>query len=257
MLTFLSYATTDVLLYGIYREFFPYYSPLRAKTHGWFLKKTFLGVLDAWILHNRDQNFIFPVILTRYIHDIANQLLTRHLPSTPLSQVDEWTAKFTPFSIQGRLLEFFQIMAAKPLKNPYCLEKVTFKLSQKGEKTKIRKEKPKVVYPVALVMAFLAAENENWQLEYLPQADFGRVLKRFLLSVRTKSITKNFLNWKLGPLFVFVVLVPHSCSKATKHTTVKWTICPIPVIYISEFNPSGFETRVFMFLKFLFLFGIY
>ena len=47
MLTFLSYATTDVLLYGIYREFFPYYSPLRAKTHGWFLKKTFLGVLDA------------------------------------------------------------------------------------------------------------------------------------------------------------------------------------------------------------------
>ena len=107
MHTFLSYATTDVLLYGIYREFFPYYSPLRAKTHGWFLKKTFLGVLDAWILHNRDQNFIFPVILTRYIHDIANQLLTRHLPSTPLSQVDEWTAKFTPFSIQGRLLEFF------------------------------------------------------------------------------------------------------------------------------------------------------
>ena len=129
MLIFLSYATTDVLLYGIYREFFPYYSPLRAKTHGWFLKKTFLGVLDAWILHNRDQNFIFPVILTRYIHDIANQLLTRHSPSTPLSQVDEWTAKPTPFSIQGRLLEFFQIMAAKPLKNPYCLEKVTFKLS--------------------------------------------------------------------------------------------------------------------------------
>ena len=54
-------------------------------------------------------------------------------------------------------------------------------------------------------MAFLAAENENWQLEYLPQADFSRVLKRFLLSIRTKSITKNFLNWKLGPLFVFVV----------------------------------------------------
>ena len=54
-------------------------------------------------------------------------------------------------------------------------------------------------------MAFLAAENENWQLEYLSQADFGRVLERFFLLVRTKSITKNFLNWKWGLLFVYVV----------------------------------------------------
>ena len=42
-------------------------------------------------------------------------------------------------------------------------------------KTKIRKEKPKVTYSVALVMAFLAAGNENRRLEDLPQADFGRV----------------------------------------------------------------------------------
>ena len=41
--------------------------------------------------------------------------------------------------------------------------------------------------------AFLAAENENRQLEDLPQADCGRVPERFLLSVRTKSTTENFV----------------------------------------------------------------
>ena len=43
-------------------------------------------------------------------------------------------------------------------------------------------------------MAFLAAENENRQLEDLPQADFSRLSERLLLSVRTKSINKNFIN---------------------------------------------------------------
>ena len=60
-------------------------------------------------------------------------------------------------------------------------------------KTKIQKEKPQVTYSVALVTAFLTAENENRQPEDLLQADFGRVPERFLLSVSTKSITKNFV----------------------------------------------------------------
>ena len=55
-------------------------------------------------------------------------------------------------------------------------------------------EKPKVTYSVALVMAFLAAENENRQQGDLPQDNFGRVPERFLLPVRTKSITKNFVH---------------------------------------------------------------
>ena len=45
---------------------------------------------------------------------------------------------------------------------------------------------------MALVMAFLAAENENRPLEDLPRADSGRLPKRLLLSVRTKSINENF-----------------------------------------------------------------
>ena len=45
------------------------------------------------------------------------------------------------------------------------------------------------MYSGTLVIAFLAAENENRQLGDLPQADFDYVPERFLLSVRTKSIT--------------------------------------------------------------------
>ena len=77
-------------------------------------------------------------------------------------------------------------MAAKTLKNPYRLQTMTLKLSKKEKETKIRKEKPKVTYTVALVMAFLAAENENRLLESLLQADCGLTSERFLLSVRTK-----------------------------------------------------------------------
>ena len=36
----------------------------------------------------------------------------------------------------------------------------------------MQKKKPKVTYSVALMLAFLAAENENRQLEDLPLADF-------------------------------------------------------------------------------------
>ena len=63
-----------------------------------------------------------------------------------------------------------------------------------GDETNIRKEKPKVAYPVALVLAFLVAESENRQLEDLPPADFGRLPEKLLLSVRTKSINENFVN---------------------------------------------------------------
>ena len=94
------------------------------------------------------------------------------------------------FLIQGRLSELSRIMAVKTLNTPYRSQKATFKLFKKGKKTDVRKGKPKVTYSVALVTAFLAAENENRQLEDLPRADFGRLPERFL-SVRTKSINEN------------------------------------------------------------------
>ena len=82
-------------------------------------------------------------------------------------------------------------MAAKTLKNPRSFKTVMFKLSLKRKKTKLRKEKPKVTYSVALVKSFFTAENEKRQLKDLPRADFVRLPERFLLLVRTKSITKN------------------------------------------------------------------
>ena len=78
------------------------------------------------------------------VSNIANQLVTRHSPFAPLGQVDDWTAKPSPLSIQGRLSEFFRIMAAKTLKNPYRLQTMTFKLSEKGKKPKYRKKNRKL-----------------------------------------------------------------------------------------------------------------
>ena len=62
----------------------------------------------------------------------------------------------------------------------------------KGEENKYTKQKPKVTYSVALVLAFLSAENENRQLEGLPVADFGCLPERLLLSVRKKSVNENY-----------------------------------------------------------------
>ena len=71
---------------------------------------------------------------------------------------------------------------------------MTFKLSQKGKKTNILKEKPKVTCSVALGLAFLSAENENRHLEDLPLTDFGRLLEKPLQSVWTELINDNFVN---------------------------------------------------------------
>ena len=56
----------------------------------------------------------------------------------------------------------------------YCLQEVTFNHLQKGWKTKIQKEKPKLAYSVALAMTFLATDNEHQPLEDLPQANFSQ-----------------------------------------------------------------------------------
>ena len=84
------------------------------------------------------------------------------------------------------LSEFSRIMAAKTLKNPYHWQRMRFKLSYKGKKTNILKEKPKIAYSVALVLAFLSSEKEN--------KHFGRLPERLLPSVRKKLINENFVN---------------------------------------------------------------
>ena len=85
-------------------------------------------------------------------------------------------------------------MAAKTQKKSVSLTDSDAQTFLEGEENNILKEKPKVKYSAALVLAFLSAENENRQLEDLPLTDFGRLPERLLLSVRTKSIDENFVN---------------------------------------------------------------
>ena len=103
--------------------------------------------------------------------DIANQLLTRHSPFANFFGL--WLPN-TETSYRQRCSDF----------------------SGEGGTIKIRKEKPRVSYSVALIMALLTAISENRQLKDLPQADFGRVPEKFLLTVRTKSINENFVYLK-------------------------------------------------------------
>ena len=78
--------------------------------------------------------------------------------------------------------------------NTSCLADNEVQTFQEREENQYIKKNPKVAHSVALRLAFLTSENENLQLEDLPLADFGRLLERLLLSVRTKSINKNFVN---------------------------------------------------------------
>ena len=89
------------------------------------------------------------------------------------------------------LLELSQITVAKTLKKSVSLTDSEVQTFLEDEENQYTKRK---TYSVALVLAFLSAENENRQLEDFPQADFGRLPEKLLLSVRTKSINENFVN---------------------------------------------------------------
>ena len=84
-------------------------------------------------------------------------------------------------------------MAAKTLKKSVSLTDSEAQTFLEGEENNILKEKSKVKYSAASVLAFLLAENENRQMEDLPLANFGRLPDR-LLSIRTNSINENFEN---------------------------------------------------------------
>ena len=82
-----------------------------------------------------------------------------------------------------------------------------------GKKTKIRKEKPKVTYSVALVMVLLAVENENWRLEDLSQADFGRA------------------TWKQHFLMLFITNTTlHHIAKIEITGSVFYSFCVLTVL---------------------------
>ena len=59
------------------------------------------------------------------VFDVANQLMTHYSHFVLLSQVDEWTTKPSPFSIQGHLNVWFFFIdyGDKTWKNLYCILK--------------------------------------------------------------------------------------------------------------------------------------
>ena len=103
-------------------------------------------------------------------------------------------AKRWPFSIQGRLLlgsnKQFVFQTDNVAQN--------FLEAKVKQNTKI---KPKITY-LTWVMAFLAAENENRQLEDLPQADFGRVHKNVSF-VDKEKVNNWFCEKKVTPIVFF------------------------------------------------------
>ena len=131
------------------------------------------------------------------VFDITNQLLTRHSPFAPLGQNE-------PFSIQGRLSEFFRIWLLKHWKILVAYRRWRSNFPRRGRKPNHGKKTESYVFS-CFGNGIFQAEKENRQLEDLPQADFGYVPERFLLSVTTKSINENFVYWKLRPSFGFVL----------------------------------------------------
>ena len=85
-------------------------------------------------------------------------------------------------------------------------------------------------------MAFLAAENENRQLKDLPQADLNRVPEGFLLSVRTKSLSEDFVYGKLRLLFVVVMLQRMFSSWALAPTYFTIFIQRLAILLFSFIN---------------------
>ena len=129
-------------------------------------------------------------------------------------------------------------LAAKTLKNSYFLLTVTFKISYEGKRTKIRKEKSKVTYSVALIVAFLASEHENPQLKDLPQ-----FLKIYLLSVRKKWLTEKFFGLKVTPIFFLFVCL--------------FFFCYLFVCFLYWFDAFFHLGRIFWRLSILFFFNLY
>ena len=126
--------------------------------------------------------------------DIANQLLTRHLPLASLGQVDEWKAKPS------------RIRAAKTLKNPYRWQTMRFKLLE-GEKNQYTKRKTENY----VFGGFGVGISLGWEWK----STNGRFATgRFLpFTWKTSSVGKNKVNeWEfckleITTIVVFVILI--------------------------------------------------
>ena len=117
----------------------------------------------------------------------------RHSPFATLGQVDEWLEQrfLLPWLFVEILLDGLWLLKHWIIRIAYKHWSSNFPKGGMDENQNT-------------VIAFLAAEKKNGQLEDLPQADFGRVPEKFLLSVRTKAIAE-LGDWEMVPApFLYV-----------------------------------------------------
>ena len=82
-------------------------------------------------------------------------------PLAPLGRVDQWTTKPSQFSILSSLSEFFADYGCQNTEYSVSLTDSDVQAFLEREEHQIRKEKAKVTYSVALVVAFLRLRTKT------------------------------------------------------------------------------------------------
>ena len=168
------------------------------------------------------------------VFDIVNQLLTRHSPFAPLGQVDEWTAKPSPFSIQGCLSGCVRIMAAyrqwrsnfprrerKPKygekTDSYVFSGFVYGISRGWEQKSIT---GRLVtgrfWPCTWKISSVGEDQvNNWEfctLKITPIVCFCSVSTHFFILSLSANALYDFYSGIVDPLFSFVNKVDFSCQ---------------------------------------------
>ena len=98
------------------------------------------------------------------------------------------------------LSEFSRIIAAKTLKKAVSLTNNDVQTFLEGVEVQYSKRKTES----CVFSGFGVSISDGWEWKSttgrFASGRFGRLPERLLLSVRTKSINENFVNWKLRPL---------------------------------------------------------
>ena len=148
------------------------------------------------------------------VFDIANQLLTRHTPFAPLGQVDEWTAKPSPFSIHGRLSEYFRINYGC-----YKTEISVLTLTDSELQTFLEREEN---------------QNTKWKTESYVFSGFGNGISR---DWERKSTTERFATGQFWP-FTWMI------SSVGEDQFSNWEFCSLKIRPIVCFRSDS--THVFI-----------
>ena len=116
-----------------------------------------------------------------------------------------WHVTRLPLYPRSFISVFFGLWELKNWKFRTAYSRWCSNLLRKGRKPKYEKKTESYV-----CSGFGNGISWGWKRKSttgrLATGRFGRLPKRFLMSVRNNSINENFVHWKLGPLFAFVVI---------------------------------------------------